>query len=65
MTPDLVCTLDGNGIIIDANQRMLEHFGYSKSEVVGKPCFDFVMPEYKKTVFDGFTEMKEKGIGPL
>ncbi|MDE1727684.1 MAG: PAS domain-containing sensor histidine kinase [Thaumarchaeota archaeon] len=65
MTPDLVCTLDENGIILDANKRMLEHFGYSKSEVVGKLCFDFVMPEYKKMVLDGFNEMREKGIGPL
>ncbi len=65
ITPDLVCTLDGNGIIIDANKRMLEHFGYSKNEIVGKPCFDFVTDNYKKTVFDGFKEMREKGVGPL
>ncbi len=65
MTPDLVCTLDENGVIIDVNKRMLEHFGYSKNEVLGKPCFDFVTPEYKKTVFDGFKEMRETGIGPM
>ncbi len=65
ITPDLVCTIDENGIIIDANRRMLEHFGYEKNEVVGKPCFDFVTSEYKKTVFDGFKEMQENGIGPL
>ena len=65
ITPDLVCTLDENGIIIDANKRMLEHFGYLKNEIVGKPCFDFVTPEYKKTVFNGFKEMQETGIGPL
>ncbi|MGI0065201.1 MAG: PAS domain S-box protein, partial [Nitrosotalea sp.] len=45
--------------------HMLEHFGYSKNEVIGKPCFGFVTPEYQKTVFDGFKEMREKGIGPL
>ncbi|HJW19268.1 MAG TPA: PAS domain-containing protein, partial [Candidatus Nitrosotalea sp.] len=65
ITPDLVCTLDENGIIIDANKRMLEHFGYEKNEIVGKLCFDFVTSEYKKTVFDGFKEMQETGIGPL
>src|SRR5690348_13476052 len=65
ITPDLVCTLDGNGIIIDANKRMLEHFGYSKSYVVGKSCFDFITLEYKKTALAGFKEMVEKGIGPL
>src|SRR6185312_8652304 len=65
ITPDLVCTLDENGIIIDANKRMLEHFGYSKSYIVGKSCFDFITLEYKKTALDGFKEMVEKGIGPL
>ena len=65
ITPDLVCTLDENGIIIDANKRMLEHFGYPKSYVVGKSCFDFITLEYKKTALDGFKEMVEQGVGPL
>src|SRR5579872_7600134 len=65
LSPDFVCTLDENGIILDANKRMLEHFDYSKIEIVGKPCFDFITPEYKKTALDGFKEMIEKGIGPL
>lgn len=65
ITPDLVCTLDENGIIIDVNKRMLEHFGYSKSYVVGKSCFDFITLEYKKTALDGFKEMVEKGVGSL
>ena len=65
ISPDFVCTLDENGIILDANKRMLEHFGYSKIEVVGKPCFDFITPAYKKTALDGFKEMMEKGVGPL
>lgn len=65
ISPDFVCTLDENGIILDANKRMLEHFGYSKIEIVGKPCFDFIVQEYKKTALDGFKEMTEKGVGPL
>src|SRR5579872_3095707 len=65
LSPDFVCTLDENGIILDANKRMLEHFDYSKIEIVGKPCFDFITPAYKKTALDGFKEMIEKGIGPL
>jgi PAS domain S-box-containing protein len=65
ISPDLACTLDESGIILDANKRMLEHFGYSKDEVVGKSCFDFITSEYKKTALDGFREMMEKGIGPL
>lgn len=65
ISPDFICTLDENGLIIDANKRMLEHFGYSKIEIVGKPCFDFIASGYKKTALDGFKEMKEKGIGPI
>ena len=65
ITPDLVCTLDEDGIIIDVNKRMLEHFGYLKNDVIGKFCFDFITPGYKKIAFDGFKEMKDKGVGPL
>src|SRR5574340_1414971 len=65
ITPDLVCTLDENGIILDVNKRMLEHFGYLKNEVVGKSCFDFITLEYKKIALEGFKEMKDKGVGPL
>ncbi len=65
ISPDLVCTLDDNGIVMDVNQRMLDHFGYSKDDVIGRSCFDFIADKYKKTALDGFGEMKEKGIGPV
>ncbi|MDE1829680.1 MAG: PAS domain S-box protein, partial [Thaumarchaeota archaeon] len=64
ISPDLVCTLDDNGVVLDANQRMLDHFGYSKDDVVGRSCLDFIADKYKKTTLDGLREMKEKGIGP-
>ncbi len=65
ISPDLICTLDENGTILDVNQRMLDHFGYSKDNVIGKQCFDFIVGQYKKIALDGFREMKDKGIGPL
>lgn len=65
ISPDLICTLDKNGTILDVNQRMLDHSGYSKDNIIGKSCFDFIVGQYKKTALDGFKEMKEKGIGPL
>ncbi|MDE1815468.1 MAG: PAS domain-containing sensor histidine kinase [Thaumarchaeota archaeon] len=65
ISPDLVCTLDDDGIVLDVNQRMLDHFGYSKDYVLGRSCFDFIADGYKKTALDGFREMKEKGIGPM
>ncbi len=36
-----------------------------KVRLLENSCFDFVTSEYKKTVFDGFKEMQETGIGPL
>lgn len=63
ISPDLIYTLDEKGVILDVNKRMLEHTGYSKAEIIGKSCFDFIVDEYKKTALDGFSEMIEKGIG--
>ncbi|MDE1727395.1 MAG: PAS domain-containing sensor histidine kinase [Thaumarchaeota archaeon] len=65
ISPDLVCTLDENGIVLDVNQRALDHFGYSKDELIGNPCFDFIAEQYRKTALTGFGEMKKNGIGPL
>ncbi|HJU14518.1 MAG TPA: PAS domain-containing sensor histidine kinase [Candidatus Nitrosotalea sp.] len=64
ISPDLVCTLDEGGVILDANQRMLDHFGFSKEEVVGKNCLDFILKEYWQAALQGIEEMRQKGIGP-
>ncbi len=64
ISPDLVCTLDGGGTILDANQRMLDHFGYSKGDIVGRSCFEFIIDTYKKAALDGLAEMRRLGIGP-
>ncbi len=63
-SPNLLCTLDDKGIIMDVNQRTLEYFGYSKKELIGRSCFDFIASNYKKTAMEGFNEMKVKEIGP-
>ncbi len=64
ISPDLICTLDEKGIILDINKHMLEHLGYTKDEVVGKSCFDFIANDFKVITLNGFKEMIEKGIGP-
>lgn len=64
ISPDLVCTLDGNGRVLDANQRMLDHFGYLKESIVGRSCLDFIVEGDRKSAIYGLKEMKEKGIGP-
>lgn len=64
ISPDLVCTLDDDGVVLDANQRMLDHFGYQKDVIVGRSCLDFIVGEYKLVALEGLREMREKGIGP-
>jgi PAS domain S-box-containing protein len=64
ISPDLICTLDEKGMILDVNKHMLEHLGYTKDEVVGKPCFNFIADDSKVVALNGFKEMIEKGIGP-
>ncbi|MGB9003799.1 MAG: PAS domain-containing sensor histidine kinase [Nitrosotalea sp.] len=65
VSPNLVCTLDNNGIITDINERALDYIGYTKEEMVGKSCFDFIEHNYKKVALDGFAQMQKTGTGPL
>ena len=39
-----------NGIIIDANQRFCEMFGYNDNEVIGRNVIDFIVSEEARTV---------------
>jgi PAS domain S-box-containing protein len=41
-------TLDARGIILHVNQTEADVLGYTKEEMVGKPIFDFVLPEQRK-----------------
>lgn len=65
VSPNLVCTLDSSGIITDINKRALDYIGYTKEELVGKLCFDFIEHDYKKTALDAFVQMQKTGVGPL
>ncbi len=39
-----------NGVLIDANKKMCEMFGYGFEELMGMRPTDFVVPEHKETV---------------
>jgi len=41
-----------NGIIIDANRRLCEMFGYELGELLGANIFDLPAPEYLDTIMD-------------
>ena len=52
--PDLLRTIDSNGIILDCNKAYAEAFGYSKKELIGKSVFDFVAQEGSQSYEDSF-----------
>ncbi len=41
-------TIDARGLILHVNQTEADMLGYTKAEMVGKPIFDFVLPEQRK-----------------
>ncbi|NHI03642.1 hypothetical protein DYY67_2278 [Candidatus Nitrosotalea sp. TS] len=65
VSPNLMCTLDSGGIITDINKRALDYIGYTEDEIIGRSCFDFIEPSYKKVALDGFAQMQKTGVGPL
>jgi PAS domain S-box-containing protein len=53
-------TLDTTGIIRQVNQTEMNMLGYSKEEMIGKPIFDFILPEQRKEAEERF-RLKLKG----
>jgi PAS domain S-box-containing protein len=48
-SPNILCLLDANGIVIDCNQTLASSCGLSLSEMAGKCIFDFLPPDEIKT----------------
>jgi PAS domain S-box-containing protein len=46
--------LDTEGIIKEVNQTEMDMLGYKKEEMVGKPIFDFVLPQQREAAEDRF-----------
>ncbi len=60
--PDLIRTIDTNGIVLDCNRSFAESFGYMKKEMIGKSVFDFVADESRQEYASSFAEWNETGI---
>ncbi len=41
-------TLDRNGIITDVNKTEIMLLGYTKEEMIGRPIFDFIVPDQRQ-----------------
>ncbi len=59
--PDLLRTIDSNGIILDCNKAYAKTFGYSKKELIGKSVFDFVAQEGNQDYKDSFKTWTKTG----
>jgi len=54
-------SLDGNGYLLEANSRWLEHLGYSRNEAIGRSFADFLHPEWQNHFRENFTQFKSIG----
>lgn len=53
--PVLNCIIDANGIFVGVNEHWRKVLGYEKSELIGKPFFDFILDKdiaKSKMIFD-------------
>lgn len=55
--PDLYCSLDEDGSILDCNQAVTWMLGYQKSEVLGKKASDFVVEDDRNRLLDAFANL--------
>jgi PAS domain S-box-containing protein len=60
--PDIIHSVDADGIIVSTNSFASELLGYSQCELVGKSVYDIYPPEIKKSVSKGFEELKREGF---
>ena len=54
-------SLDGNGFLLEANKRWLEHLGYSRDEVIGESFADFLHPDWQDHFTENFPKFKSIG----
>ena len=53
---DMIVRIDLNGCYTFVNSITLQVNGYSEEEMIGRPYFDFVHPEYRQAVVDFYRE---------
>ncbi|MGQ0376556.1 MAG: PAS domain S-box protein, partial [Nitrososphaerota archaeon] len=61
-SPDLLRTVNMDGIIIDCNDKYAQHLKYAKDEVLGKSIFEHIAQESIDAIKDSFETWKNTGI---
>ena len=59
--PDLLRTIDTNGVIINCNKAYAEAFGFSKDDLIGKSVFNFIAEEGRDAYSSSFKTWIETG----
>ena len=60
-SPDLLRTINTDGIIHNCNKSYAKNLGYSKNELIGTSIFDTVSKESMNSLYDSFNTWKETG----
>ncbi len=60
-SPDLLRTINLEGIIIDCNNSYCKYLGYTKKEIIGMAVFDFVAPQSTDAYVNSFETWKATG----
>ena len=60
-SPDLLRTINIDGVILDCNNSYCKKLGYTKDEVIGKSVYDFVAPTKVDSFRDSFETWKTTG----
>src|SRR5216683_1401489 len=61
---DAVVVMQGDGTIVEWNERSVELFGWTRAEVVGRAMAELIIPErYRQAHFAGLKRFLETGEG--
>ena len=60
--PNLIVSVDVQGVIVDCNQRISSVLGYSKEEMFGQSMLKIIHPDYHKKAFECLSEILSTGL---
>lgn len=60
--PNLITSVNKEGIIVDCNQRSMEVLGYSKEEIIGNSMSLIIHPDYMIKAEESLKEILEEGV---